>query len=561
MKKLSVFLSVVLTCLLLMLAVPAFAADAAKDASEGAPETAVAPEAKAGRFSLNRELELPAADADLEVVPMATDEEIVAAAADASENADTLYLRVLGTLYVGYGNDANGYKGELTDDQFFAVTQAAIWKQVDLAFAPEMDAENAAEAMTEAGICGIEWTDAMVEALENVLALGDVVIPADAIIELTYGGAEGETQFANTVAYGIKPQVMPAMLAAPAPSEDTAEAPAPKISLPQTMTAAPTPDTVEDVKVTISRVNIDGENRETLAGVKVEIRTKDANGNESVVESWTSEATPKEITLKPGTYTYVETEVPNPTVYSKITGSGIIIQEDGKIITDTNFTEVNDNDIAFITKDVVKKDEGSGTTTTVTDPEQDNATDQQTQNQSTTRPTVTNTTTRVTTTPTVTNTTTTTKVNKHNVAASRLDKDGNLAAGAEVQIKNSSGAVVASWTTQAAEYEIELEPGTYTFHEVKAPEGMDSVKDLIFTVSTSGQVTTQRPATTTTVTVNGTTSASQASKAALVVVAKPNSGTPKTGDPAAILGIAMAVAASGTALVASRAISVRGKKD
>ena len=69
------------------------------------------------------------------------------------------------------------------------------------------------------------------------------------------------------------------------------------------------------------------------------------------------------------------------------------------------------------------------------------------------------------------------------VSLDKKDEGGKLLAGAEVQLLDSEKNVVAEWTTTTEPYVVsELTVGmTYTYHEVKAPDGYKLADDVIFT--------------------------------------------------------------------------------
>ena len=70
------------------------------------------------------------------------------------------------------------------------------------------------------------------------------------------------------------------------------------------------------------------------------------------------------------------------------------------------------------------------------------------------------------------------------VSLDKKDESGKLLAGAQVQLLDSSKKVVAEWTTTAEPYvhSEELVVGeTYTYHEVKAPDGYKTADDITFT--------------------------------------------------------------------------------
>jgi hypothetical protein len=69
------------------------------------------------------------------------------------------------------------------------------------------------------------------------------------------------------------------------------------------------------------------------------------------------------------------------------------------------------------------------------------------------------------------------------VSLDKKDETGKLLAGAEVQLLDSDKNVVAEWTTTAEPYVVtDLVAGkTYTYHEVKAPDGFKLADDVTFT--------------------------------------------------------------------------------
>jgi tetrahydromethanopterin S-methyltransferase subunit B len=76
---------------------------------------------------------------------------------------------------------------------------------------------------------------------------------------------------------------------------------------------------------------------------------------------------------------------------------------------------------------------------------------------------------------------------EHDVEISKVDVDGN---------------VVDSWTSVEGEsHTVTVKPGTYTFHEVSAPDGYVTVTDITFSVDKDGNVTVITDTTTGTKTV------------------------------------------------------------
>ncbi len=68
------------------------------------------------------------------------------------------------------------------------------------------------------------------------------------------------------------------------------------------------------------------------------------------------------------------------------------------------------------------------------------------------------------------------------VIINKLDENGNPLVGAVLQILNSEGLVEAEWTSSEESFAILLPEGTYTLHEVSAPEGYKIADDETFVV-------------------------------------------------------------------------------
>lgn len=74
------------------------------------------------------------------------------------------------------------------------------------------------------------------------------------------------------------------------------------------------------------------------------------------------------------------------------------------------------------------------------------------------------------------------------VTFSKVDLGGNEIAGANIEIKKGS-ETVATWISVAGDSEeVDLAPGSYTFHEVAAPSGYKVAADFEFTVGDDGSV-------------------------------------------------------------------------
>ena len=77
------------------------------------------------------------------------------------------------------------------------------------------------------------------------------------------------------------------------------------------------------------------------------------------------------------------------------------------------------------------------------------------------------------------------------LSINKVDEDGELLAGAELQILDLSGIIIRDFVTDGNEYQLDgvLEAGkTYVLHEVKAPDGYKVADDIFFTVNKDGSV-------------------------------------------------------------------------
>ncbi len=76
------------------------------------------------------------------------------------------------------------------------------------------------------------------------------------------------------------------------------------------------------------------------------------------------------------------------------------------------------------------------------------------------------------------------------VEISKVDSEGNYVAGAELQILDSEGEVIAEFTSSDEAYYIEklIAGAIYTLHEVSAPDGYELSDDVEFTVEDTADV-------------------------------------------------------------------------
>ncbi|WP_125423860.1 SpaA isopeptide-forming pilin-related protein, partial [Streptococcus oralis] len=193
-------------------------------------------------------------------------------------------------------------------------------------------------------------------------------------------------------------------------------------------------------KITFSKVSLGGTE---IAGAQIKIYKGDkAEG--TAVESWTSEAgKSKDLNLAPGTYTFHEEAA--PTGYLKVTDITFQVKHDGTV----EVTNVGEKDSKGEENKVVT----NGSTVTVTDKDDDLP---------------------------------------RKITFSKVSLGGTEIAGAQIKIykgDKAEGTVVESWTSEAGKSkDLNLAPGTYTFHEEAAPTGYLKVTDITFQVKHDGTV-------------------------------------------------------------------------
>ena len=193
-------------------------------------------------------------------------------------------------------------------------------------------------------------------------------------------------------------------------------------------------------KITFSKVSLGGTE---IAGAQIKIYKGDkAEG--TAVESWTSEAgKSKELSLAPGTYTFHEEAA--PTGYLKVTDITFQVKHDGTV----EVTNVGEKD----SKGEENKVATNGSTVTVTDKDDDLP---------------------------------------RKITFSKVSLGGTEIAGAQIKIykgDKAEGTAVESWTSEAGKSkDLNLAPGTYTFHEEAAPTGYLKVTDITFQVKHDGTV-------------------------------------------------------------------------
>ena len=270
----------------------------------------------------------------------------------------------------------------------------------------------------------------------------------------------------------------------------------------QPNTPTPTPTTKE---VEFSKVKLGGTE---LAGAQIEIY----KGVQKVNE-WTSGTTSHKIQLEPGTYRFHEEVAP----------AGFLA------VTDFTFTVKADGTVELGTIAQGETVVAASGKITVTDNAQ---------------------------------TTPTPQPNTKEIEFSKVKLGGTELAGAQIEIYKGVQKV-NEWTSGTTSHKIQLEPGTYRFHEEVAPAGFLAVTDFTFTVKADGTVelgtiaqgeTVVAASGKITVTDNakpepttpGTTPKPGAKKPSVVVKSK----SPKTGDEGSFAQYALLLLSSGLALSA-----------
>ena len=285
---------------------------------------------------------------------------------------------------------------------------------------------------------------------------------------------------------------------------------------------------VEDAptKVSISKTDITGE--EELEGAKLQIITKDADGEETVVEEWTSTTSPKTITkLKTGVE-YILRETTAPDGYAVTADSTFSIDEKGKVTySGTTTTDgvllVEDapTKVKISKVDVTNEKELPGATLQLIGPDGNIVKEWESGDEPeeieglttgieyTLREIVApdgytvTTDTHFTLTPDgkVDSEKTTTTQNADGillvedwpttVSISKTDVTGEKElAGAKLQIIDAAGTVVTSWTSTTSPKTItKLKVGTYTLRETTAPDGYTVTADSTFSIDEKGKVT------------------------------------------------------------------------
>ena len=196
------------------------------------------------------------------------------------------------------------------------------------------------------------------------------------------------------------------------------------------------PKTPTEKEITFKKVDPNGKE---IPGAELKIYSGDRVRPEAPpVADWTTEAnTSKVIKLAPGTYTLTESVAPDGYQY----------------VDDVTFTVNADGSITIVKKGTTDTVVTTGSVLSITDKED--------------------------TTPKA-------------ITFSKVNLGGNEIAGAQIKIykgDKAEGTAVESWTSEAGKSkELNLAPGTYTFHEEAAPTGYLKVTDITFQVKHDGTV-------------------------------------------------------------------------
>jgi hypothetical protein len=182
----------------------------------------------------------------------------------------------------------------------------------------------------------------------------------------------------------------------------------------------------ETHEVEFSKVDVGGTE---LSGASIQILDSDGD----TVESWTSDGTTHTVSLEEGTYTFHEVSAPSG--YTAVTDITFTVGSDGTVAV----ANANGNTVSASGNTLTVTDQASGTET-------------------------------------------------HEVEFSKVNVGGEELSGASIQILDSDGATVESWTSDGTTHTVSLEEGTYTFHETSAPDGYEAVTDITFTVGSDGTV-------------------------------------------------------------------------
>ena len=77
---------------------------------------------------------------------------------------------------------------------------------------------------------------------------------------------------------------------------------------------------------------------------------------------------------------------------------------------------------------------------------------------------------------------------RYEVNIDKVDDSNEKLMGAKLQVLDETGQEVDNWTTDGTTHLLRLLPGTYTLHEIKAPEGYLTAEDITFVVGNDGKI-------------------------------------------------------------------------
>ena len=77
---------------------------------------------------------------------------------------------------------------------------------------------------------------------------------------------------------------------------------------------------------------------------------------------------------------------------------------------------------------------------------------------------------------------------RYEVNIDKVDDSNEKLVGAKLQVLDETGQEIDNWTTDGTTHSLSLLPGTYTLHEVEAPEGYLTAEDIKFVVGNDGKI-------------------------------------------------------------------------
>ena len=199
------------------------------------------------------------------------------------------------------------------------------------------------------------------------------------------------------------------------------------------MKAVNIPEIPVDHEVLISKNSLGGSE---ISGAHIVVYNADG----SVAEEWDSTAKAHQLTLKPGTYTMVETVAPEG--YQRVeTAITFTLDAEGHVTLGTTTVDNGGKITVMDANHLVLEDAPKDTT-------------------------------------------------KHEVLISKTDLGGTEIEGATIVLKDADGAIIDEWVSSTKAHSVMLPEGTYTMIETVAPKGYKQVTtEMTFTVDKDGNVT------------------------------------------------------------------------